>query len=155
MHLFEPFWLYKSLPDGTFYNSPFLGCLTLFWSFRTVSLWKVALFNPKAMGLVLQTKWREVSLGLAKSPGFVPTDRPAGAIYLLFDPEILFEIFLITCSQKQQWIVKRTFYAECSKSPVGRCPALDLWRGRFPASWWTLLSQGFEKLHPCIIVRIL
>ncbi len=30
MHLFEPFWLYKSLPDGTFYNSPFLGCLTRF-----------------------------------------------------------------------------------------------------------------------------
>ncbi len=44
MHLSEPFWLYKSLPDCTFYNSPFLGCLTRFWSFRTVSLWKVALF---------------------------------------------------------------------------------------------------------------
>jgi hypothetical protein len=76
MHLFGPFWLYKS---------PFLGCLTHFWSFRTVSLWKVALFNPKAMGLVLQTKWCEVSLGLAKSPGSAPTDRPAGAIFLLFE----------------------------------------------------------------------
>ncbi len=43
MHLFEPFWLYKSPPDGTFYNSPFFGCLTRFWSFRTV-LWKVTLF---------------------------------------------------------------------------------------------------------------
>ncbi len=56
---------------------------------------------------------------------------------------------LITCTQKQQWIVKRTFNAECSKSPVGRCPALDLWRRRFlvnpvePRFWQT------ASLHNC------
>jgi hypothetical protein len=33
---------------------------------------------------------------------------------------------------KAAMIVKRTFNAECSKSPVGRCPALDLWRRWFP-----------------------
>ncbi len=46
---------------------------------------KSPFFNPEATGLVLQTKWREVSLGLAKSPGSAPTDWPVGAIFLLLE----------------------------------------------------------------------
>ncbi len=132
MHLFETFWLYKSLPDGTFYNSPFLGCLTRFWSFKTVSLWKVVLFKPKGHGPCVADKMTWSFTRSCKISGLCLHQLACRCHFLtLWAPEIPFEIFLITCSQSSNGL---------SKEPLMQNAARVQWED---AQLWIFEEEDF------------
>ncbi len=125
----HPFWnssiIQKVRHMVIFYSSRFLGCLTCIWSFKTVSLWKVALF-------LTQRPWalccRQKVTRSCKISRLCPhwSGCRCHFSYFLSSRNPL-ETFLIACSQKHQWNVRRIFNAVCSKSPVGRWQAFYFW----------------------------